>query len=148
MIDNGEADDKIIAILKQDEIYNSWKDVSELPESLLKRLKHYFLTYKDMPGKEQNTCEITHTYGKEEALEIIKMSQLDYIDHFGNINTKLSVAAMDAIERGQVIKTEVKKIKTSDRSLQLQIPASERYHKWITVQINLRQHKRKVRIYP
>lgn len=113
MIDGGEADDKIIAILKQDEIYNSWKDVSELPASLLKRLKHYFLTYKDMPGKQMNRCEITHTYGKEEALEVIRLSQLDYSDHFGNINIKLSLAAMDAIEIGQKLKTIKKRTKST-----------------------------------
>jgi inorganic pyrophosphatase len=105
MIDGGEADDKIIAILKQDDIYNSWTDVTELPAALLKRLKHYFLTYKDMPGKLVNRCEITHTYGKEEALEVIRRSQLDYLDYFGNINSKLSVAALDAIEIGQKLQT-------------------------------------------
>lgn len=109
MIDGGEADDKIIAVLKQDEIYNSWTDVSQLPASLLKRLKHYFLTYKDMPGKLENRCEITHTYGKEEALEVIRLSQLDYIDHFGNINAKLSIAAMEAIEIGQKMKNRKRK---------------------------------------
>lgn len=78
MIDKGEADDKIIAVLKQDEIYGSLKDVSECPATLIDRLKHYFLTYKNMPGQENKAVEITHTYGAVEAHEVIRRSQEDY----------------------------------------------------------------------
>jgi inorganic pyrophosphatase len=78
MIDKGEADDKIIAVLKQDEIYASIKDVSECPPALINRLKHYFLTYKNIPGQTNATVEITHTYGQAEAIEVIKRSILDY----------------------------------------------------------------------
>jgi len=77
LIDNGQADDKIIAVMKHDEIYNQWKDIAHLPETLIQRLKHYFLTYKAMPGTE-NKCEITHIYGKEEAHEVIRISLQDY----------------------------------------------------------------------
>ncbi len=78
MIDKGEADDKIIAVLKQDEIYGQLKDVSDCPESLINRLKHYFLTYKNMPGQEKKDVEITQTYGSEEAFEVIRRSMEDY----------------------------------------------------------------------
>lgn len=109
MIDGGEADDKIIAILKQDEVYNNWNDVSELPEALLHRLEHYFLTYKDMPGLEKSRCEITDIYGSEEAKEIIKLSREDYIEKFGRIETRLSVAAFEAFGIGQDINKRRKK---------------------------------------
>ena len=82
MIDNGEADDKIIAVLKQDEIYGVLRDVSECPETLINRLKHYFLTYKNMPGKEVKVVEITHTYGAKEAHEVILRSIEDYKQKF------------------------------------------------------------------
>ncbi len=78
MIDKGEADDKIIAVLKQDEIYGQIKDVSECPPSLINRLKHYFLTYKNMPGREDKVVEISHVYGVEEAREVILRSMEDY----------------------------------------------------------------------
>lgn len=78
MIDKGEADDKIIAVLKQDEVYGKLKDVSECPATLIDRLKHYFLTYKNMPGHENKAVEITHTYGVEEAQEVILRSIADY----------------------------------------------------------------------
>src|SRR5436190_4029532 len=78
MIDKGEADDKIIAVLKQDLIYANVKDVSECPEATINRLKHYFLTYKNIPGQEDKAVEITQTYGREEALEVIRRSMKDY----------------------------------------------------------------------
>lgn len=83
MIDNNEADDKIIAILKGDEVYGKWNDVLECPVSLINRLKHYFLTYKAIPGENTQRVEISHIYGKEEAMEVIKRSQTDYQNHFG-----------------------------------------------------------------
>ena len=78
MIDKGEADDKIIAVMKGDELYQSWKDISDCPQGMINRLKHYFLTYKNIPGAEVPTCEITHTYGAAEACEVIQKSMLDY----------------------------------------------------------------------
>ena len=82
MIDNGEADDKIIAVMKGDEFYRQWRDVSDCPESYINRLKHYFLTYKHLPS-ETNESEITHVYGREEAHEVIKRALEDYNYHFG-----------------------------------------------------------------
>ncbi|GAA0191464.1 inorganic pyrophosphatase [Fulvivirga kasyanovii] len=83
MIDGGEADDKIIAILKGDEVYQEWKTLEDCPDSLINRLKHYFLTYKQMPGEApQKTTEIAEVYGKEEAYEVIRNSQQDYAKHY------------------------------------------------------------------
>lgn len=82
MIDKGEADDKIIAVMDQDEIYKDYDDITEMPEAIVKRLKHYFLTYKNIPGEANVICEITHTYSKDEAFEIIRRSQEDYQTKF------------------------------------------------------------------
>lgn len=78
MLDNGEADDKIIAVLKEDEVYNNWLDISDVPEAIINRLHHYFLTYKGMPNDLNRFVEITHIYGKLEAYEVIKRSLSDY----------------------------------------------------------------------
>ncbi len=80
MIDQGEADDKIIAVMKGDEFYMQWSDVSDCPDSYINRLKHYFLTYKSLPG-EKSVCEITHVYGRDEAHEVIRRSMMDYKTH-------------------------------------------------------------------
>jgi inorganic pyrophosphatase len=82
LLDGGEADDKIIAVMKGDEFYRQWRDVLDCPESYINRLKHYFLTYKHLPH-EENVCEITDVYGREEAHEVIRRSMLDYHYHFG-----------------------------------------------------------------
>ena len=97
MIDDGEADDKIIAVLKGDEGYEKWKDIEDCPESIVKRLQHYFLTYKGIPGENAPKVEITDIYGKSEALEVIERSRIDYLTHFGDIESELSQATKDVI---------------------------------------------------
>jgi inorganic pyrophosphatase len=82
MIDKDEADDKIIAVMAKDEIFSQWQDIGDCPEAIIKRLKHYFLTYKNMPGLTENVCEITDIYGKAEAHEVIKRSIEDYNNAF------------------------------------------------------------------
>lgn len=99
MIDGGEADDKIIAILKGDEVYQQWDDIEKCPEALVKRLKHYFLTYKDLPGASAHRCEITHTFGKIEAQEIIEKSRKDYSKLYGNLETELLLTIDKLVNR-------------------------------------------------
>ena len=83
MIDKDEADDKIIAVMKGDAIYGDYTDISQLGQSIINRLKHYFLTYKDMPGStEKRKVEIAAVYGREEAFEVIRHSQTDYKNRF------------------------------------------------------------------
>ena len=83
MIDNEEADDKIVAVLENDPLWSDAKDISELPDSLAERLRHYFLTYKLMPGEKSHT-HIDKIYGHEHAAAVVKASIEDYIDEFGD----------------------------------------------------------------
>jgi inorganic pyrophosphatase len=83
LIDGGEVDDKIVAVLEIDLVYGETRDIEALPRTLVDRLRHYFLTYKDVPGAEHRICEITHVYGREEAYDAIRRSQLDYQARFG-----------------------------------------------------------------
>jgi inorganic pyrophosphatase len=46
MLDGNEVDEKIIAVLKDDTTYGTYSDITEVSESTLERLRHYFLTYK------------------------------------------------------------------------------------------------------
>ena len=100
MIDGGEADDKIIAVLKSDEVYSDWNDVSDIPHTIINRIKHYFLTYKQLPG-ETPKCEITHVYGKEEAHEVIRRSQKDYDSVYGNLEEALSLTMFEGFKFAQ-----------------------------------------------
>ncbi len=68
-------------MLRQDELYAQWNDIHEMPPSIVNRLGHYFLTYKQFPGTGQQV-EITDVYGREEAYSVIAASQRDYQNYF------------------------------------------------------------------
>lgn len=82
MIDGGEADDKIIAVLKNDNLWGAARDVSDLPEVLVERLRHYFLTYKMVPGGN-NQVEVDMIYGMEMAHKVVLAAMADYEEQFG-----------------------------------------------------------------
>ena len=85
MIDGVEADDKIVAVLENDAVYGNIRDISEVPKAVVERLKHYFLTYKDMPGVSERRTEITHIYGVEDAHDLINRAMQDYRDFIENM---------------------------------------------------------------
>ena len=89
MIDNNQADDKLIAVLNNDALYEDYRDVSDLPRKVVDRLRHYFLTYKDLPGNPADV-EITHLYGRAEAMDLIARSIEDYQARFENLDALLS----------------------------------------------------------
>lgn len=82
LIDNGQADDKLIAVLDNDAIYSSYTDISDVPSAVIERLKHYFTTYKDIPGQTERKCVLTDIYDQETAYEIIRRSIKDYNEKF------------------------------------------------------------------
>ncbi|HYO81786.1 MAG TPA: inorganic pyrophosphatase [Bryobacteraceae bacterium] len=92
MLDGDEVDDKVIAVLKDDATYGNVTDITEISESVLDRLRHYFLTYKQAPGEAHSSCRITHTYGREDAQMVIELSFQDYKQRFGDLESILSEA--------------------------------------------------------
>jgi inorganic pyrophosphatase len=82
MIDDSHADDKIIAVLEADLVYGHFSDLSECPAGVVERLKHYFLNYKQAPEKHSRKIHIAELFGRDEALELIRLSALDYREHF------------------------------------------------------------------
>ncbi len=82
MVDNGEADDKIIAVLENDNLWAGVADIEELPELYIERLQHYFLTYKMIPG-EKSDVSITRVYNHDHAVKVIEAAIADYEDQFG-----------------------------------------------------------------
>ena len=81
MIDGEEADDKIVAVLSGDAVFGSFRDIADCPVPLVDRLRHYFLTYKQGPDRGRRAVEITHVYGRDEAHEVIRCSDEDYVAH-------------------------------------------------------------------
>lgn len=83
MVDAGEADDKIIAVLENDPVWAEVDDVSGLPEAMVERLRHYFMTYK-LYGEAGNTVSIDTVYGREHAEKVIEASLADYQEMYGD----------------------------------------------------------------
>ena len=82
MLDDGEADDKIVAVLENDNIWSEVEDIAQLPDILVERLKHYFGTYKLVPGAEPTTS-VRAAYGRDHAERVIAAAVEDYVDEFG-----------------------------------------------------------------
>jgi inorganic pyrophosphatase len=83
MIDGNEADDKIIAVLESDLAYGEVQHLAQSPRAMVDRIKHYFLTYKQIPGEGRRKVEIAEVYDRPEALEMIRRSMKDYQRLFG-----------------------------------------------------------------
>jgi len=82
MIDGDQADDKIISVLQADLAYGHIKDITDCPKALVDRLKHYFLSYKQLPGDAPRRVEIVDIYDRVEALDVIERSLRDYRNKF------------------------------------------------------------------
>lgn len=80
--DGGEADDKIIAVLENDYVWGNAQDISDLPEVLVERLRHYFSTYKMIPG-QPSKLTVEGVYGREHALLVIEAAMKDYYEEYG-----------------------------------------------------------------
>lgn len=89
MVEAKEADDKIIAVLKGDASYGAWRDLADMPPGLLDRLRHYFLTYKELPDGAPRRVEIPQLYDRAEALKVIQRSFEDYRAKFGTVEERL-----------------------------------------------------------
>ncbi|MBY0359600.1 MAG: inorganic pyrophosphatase [Candidatus Obscuribacterales bacterium] len=90
MIDGGEVDDKIVAVLEGDAAFGHLRDIKDVPSGLIRRLKHYFLTYK--LGPEQgcsNKVQIAAVYDRREAHQIIRLSMQDYVDKYGTPESRM-----------------------------------------------------------
>ena len=82
MVDRGEADDKIIAVLQGDYLWGDADDIGRVPPVLIERLQHYFMTYQLKPG-EVSQVEITSTYNYAQAAKVIEAAMADYQAKFG-----------------------------------------------------------------
>jgi inorganic pyrophosphatase len=82
MIDNGEADDKLISVLENDYVWGNARTIGDVPGVLVERLQHYFLTYKLVPGQRSH-ARIAKVYGLDHARKVVRAAIEDYEDNFG-----------------------------------------------------------------
>ena len=80
-LDEGKTDDKIIAVLNNDPVWQPARDINDLSEALIQRLQHYFTTYKKLPQGE-NKVQIGEIAGTEHAYQIINAAMEDYKKEF------------------------------------------------------------------
>jgi inorganic pyrophosphatase len=82
MVDGGEADDKIVAVLEDDVTYGALQEISDAPPGIVQRLRHYFLSYKQLPGIPGKVT-VAEVYSRDVALDVIRRARADYEQMFG-----------------------------------------------------------------
>ncbi|MEM9050968.1 MAG: inorganic diphosphatase [Bacteroidota bacterium] len=81
MLDEGEMDDKIIAVAANDMSVNHMNDISDLPPHLTKELRSFFEDYKKLENK---SVLVEDFQGRETALQVVEQSIVDYKTKFVN----------------------------------------------------------------
>ncbi len=80
MVDQGEADDKIIAVATHDESVNHITDIAQLPAHTTLQMRRFFEDYKKLEHKE---VVVEHFLGRAEAMRIVQESIELYKKTFG-----------------------------------------------------------------
>jgi len=85
MMDDGEMDDKIIAVAENDMSVNYIKNVNQMPEHFFSELRNFFQDYKKL---EEKTVEVEKFQSRKRAIDIIKQSITDYKEYvsFNQLN--------------------------------------------------------------
>ena len=81
MMDNGHYDDKIIAIPFSDPTYNTYTDISQIPQHIFEEMSHFFKVYKQLEGKE-STTDVNEVCDADKAKKIIAKAIDGYIEGF------------------------------------------------------------------
>ncbi len=69
MVDNGEKDEKIIAVMDHDPRFSQIHKIDDVQEHMLREIKHFFNTYKDL--QENKKVDVYDFHGKEDAVRLI-----------------------------------------------------------------------------
>lgn len=81
LVDHGQPDDKILAVLDRDPYFADFSDLSSLPQFYLKEVTHFFSVYKDLEGI---TTEAKGWEGPEVAYERIAYAIELYRKKYGH----------------------------------------------------------------
>src|SRR5262245_8731437 len=82
MIDNGDADDKIIAVAANDPSVRHYNNIEEIPKHFFDELRHFFEEYKRLENK---TVQVNEFGDKTAALTIIEDAFKQYKENFGHL---------------------------------------------------------------
>ncbi|MEA1925682.1 MAG: inorganic diphosphatase [Patescibacteria group bacterium] len=81
MIDNGEGDDKIIAVPVEDPRWDDIQNIEDINKHTVKEIQHFFETYKTIEKKE---IKIGGFEGKEAAEKAVEKSVKLYKEKYGD----------------------------------------------------------------
>ena len=76
VIDNGEVDQKVIAVVNKDPRFDHIQEITDIPESTLEIIKDFFQTYKTL---QKITVEAKEYHTKEEALRLLQAQRDAYV---------------------------------------------------------------------
>ena len=80
MLDNGDKDEKIIAIPYNGPMYNYYTDSEQLPQHVFQEIQHFFSVYKDLENKETDVKDFG---GPTEAVAVIENCIANYEKKYG-----------------------------------------------------------------
>ena len=76
MKDQGESDEKVIAVCLDDPVYLGYKEINELPTHLFEEVRHFFTVYKQLESRK--VTEIEGFLGRKEAIATIESAMERY----------------------------------------------------------------------
>lgn len=77
LLDRGEADDKLVAVLEGDFVWGEVTRLDQVPAILVERIRHYFATYKLVPGMD-GPIEVLRLYDADHAARVVEAAIEDY----------------------------------------------------------------------
>jgi len=80
MLDQEEPDDKVLAVVENDPMYHSYRDLGDVPPHQLREIEHFFRRYKDLEAKR---VESLGWEPRSVALDYIRHAQKLYQEHYG-----------------------------------------------------------------
>jgi len=70
MIDNGEKDEKVIAVVNDDPRLTHINSIGDIQSHTLREIKHFFKTYKDL--QFDGSVQVGEYHSKDEAIQLIE----------------------------------------------------------------------------
>ncbi len=77
MLDKGDADDKVLAVLQYDPFFSDFHDYTDLPQHFIKEVEHFFTVYKDLEGTRVEPVGWEHTNHAKERIKVAVDSYWD-----------------------------------------------------------------------
>jgi inorganic pyrophosphatase len=93
MIDGNEKDAKILAVHDTDPRFDRYNNITDVSENIIKEVRHFFQTYKQLQGKKVEILSIkNHVAAKKEIRRAIKMYADEFLDKRTSQNEAVKIS--------------------------------------------------------